>query len=164
MEAGEKLLRQFREQAKEVAKEEAQALVGRPAAVAFTYLTRETISRGMLEKALEIVETALQHDPKYVNAYLEKGRALKRQGKVEEALAVVEEALQLEPDNAKSLYNRACYKCILKKPNEEILNDLENAFELLPDLKEFAQEDEDLEGISNLEEFKHLINQNPPPA
>ena len=155
--AGEKLLQQMRQTAKEETKQLQPAV-----AVAYTYEARETINKGMsLRKALQLTELALQHDANYVNAYIEKGRALKRLGEIDKALTAVEEVLRIEPDNAKALYNRACYKCLLRKSNGEILSDLRKAFESFPKLKEFAREDPDLQGIRKLPEFKRLVEGNP---
>lgn len=167
--AGEKFRRQVREEAKAVAREEAELLVGQPAAVAYTAAALETIKQGIdnntpqsFEKGLTLAELALKHDPKWVNAYIEKGRALKRLGRIEEALRSVQEALAIQPSDPKALYNRACYNCLLGKPKEQILPDLKKAFDAFPKLRKHARTDPDLDNIHNLPEFNELVgNQSP---
>jgi len=152
--AGQKLLRQAEEKAKAVATAE----VAPSAAVSYAFAATNLINTGeSIPKALEMAELALRYDPNSVHALIEKARALKRLGKVQEALATIEEAVRLRPHEPKSLYNRACYKSILKMNPTQILEDLKEAFKSDPTIRKDAQQDPDFESIRDLPEFKKLV-------
>lgn len=152
--AGQRLLRLAEEKAKATAKEE----VAPSAAIAYAYAATQMNNGGQeIAKALEMAEMALKYDPKSLHAYVEKARALKRMGKIKEALATVEEAVRIKPEEPRLLYNRACYKSLLNMNSEEILKDLRTAFEALPELRDHARKDPDLESVRNLPEFNQLI-------
>lgn len=140
--AGERLIRKAREEARSVAKEETKNL-GPSAAIAYSYAARDSTNRGSPEKGLELSEEALRYDPNYANAYIEKGRALKRLNRLDQALAAVEAALRINQNEPKALYNRACYRALLHRPIAEITADLARAFELQPGLRQTAVTDPD---------------------
>ncbi|PCJ98632.1 MAG: hypothetical protein COA45_07915 [Zetaproteobacteria bacterium] len=58
-------------------------------------------------RLLEKEETILKHDPKNVNALLNKGFALANLNREEEALAIADLALRIDPDNLNILGNKA---------------------------------------------------------
>jgi len=99
----------------------------------------------------------LQYDAKNIYAYVEKARALKRLNKLQEALDTVEQGLRIQPNDHRLLYNRACYKAILKLSTEEILADLKKVCKAVPQYCELARTDPDLERIRGLEEFQKLM-------
>jgi tetratricopeptide (TPR) repeat protein len=159
--AGEKLLLKAEQKAEEKATQVVMDLAGTPNAIAYTSAALETIKRSGnprdWEAALRFAEQAIQSDPNYANAYIEKGRALKRLGKVQEALETVEEALRRFPNEAKALYNRACYRCLLRQPTSTVLADLKRAIEILPKLKEDARGDHDFDALHGVPEFDQLV-------
>lgn len=160
--AGEKLLKQAEERAKVVAKAEAQAqILPSTYAVGNAFAATVSINNGDVADGLKFAEEALRYDPNSIHALLEKGRAFKLMGKIEEALGVVEEALRIKQTDARALYNRACYKCILKRDAQEILSDLRKAFESMPELRTHARTDKDLEAMRSLPEFTELIGASP---
>jgi tetratricopeptide (TPR) repeat protein len=154
--AGEKLLRKAREEARQVAKEESRNLVGPPAAIAYTRAATEMIDSGDSLKALEILKTALENDPRAAAALVEQGRALKRLGRMEEALSSLEKALEIDPDKAEAFYNRACYNALLGRKGG-VASDLKKAFALRPKLRELAAKDHDLDGVRNDLEIKEIL-------
>jgi tetratricopeptide (TPR) repeat protein len=100
---------------------------------------------------------ALEQDSKYANAYVEKGRALKRLGKIKEALEAIEIAFQINSDKPEVLYNRACYKLLLGSPVDEVLENLGRAIAAKPELKEEAKKDPDLQSLFENPEFIKLV-------
>jgi tetratricopeptide (TPR) repeat protein len=154
--AGEKLLRKAKEEARQVAKEESRTLVGPPAAIAYTRAATEMINSGEPQKALEILSTALQNDPRAAAAFVEQGRALKRLGRLEEALASLDKALGVDPDKAEALYNRACYNSLLGR-KEAVAPDLKKAISLRPKLREAANTDHDFDAVRNELEIKEIL-------
>jgi hypothetical protein len=120
---------------------------------------RKAINEQRYEEALKLLDAAMEKNPNYVNNYIEKGRALKRLGRIREALTVLQEALKIEPENPKVLYNMACYKALLMFPVDEVLADLEKAFQGDPSLRERAKTDSDLKDLAANPGFQKLITQ-----
>ena len=126
----------------------------------YGYQAREKINQGEFQSGLELAERALAASPRDVNAYIEKARALKRLGDLGKALETVEKGLEVEHDNPRLLYNRACYLSLLRQDesrDQEILNDLQRAFQLMPKLKNFAMEDSDFNHVRHLKGFRTLF-------
>jgi hypothetical protein len=117
---------------------------------------REAIGEKNFPQALKFLAAALQRDPTFIPAYIEKGRALRRIGNLHEALATLKEALGKDPDNTKVLYNMACYKTLLKFPKDEILADLRRAVGE-PGLRILAATDTDFDTIRHDKDFKDLL-------
>ncbi len=74
----------------------------------------------------------------------------------EGALAVLEEALEEHPGNALILYNIACMKSILGRP-EEALDALTESVAAWPQYKENAADDEDLASVREDPRFQALL-------
>ena len=153
--AGEKLLARAKEEAKAAAEEK----VAPSAAIAYAYAATQMNNRGEGEagEALKMAEQALRYDPQSVHAFVEKGRALKLLRDLKGALATVDEALRVRPDDARLLYNRACYMALLKMSNAEVLSDLGKACQARPQLCELARHDPDFDGLRSLTEFRTLM-------
>jgi tetratricopeptide (TPR) repeat protein len=134
-----------------------ELLVGTAGAEHYTHEARKHLDRGQLTEAMESVRQAIAADPKFVSAYVEKGRILKRMGKLEEALDTVEEGLKIEANNPQLLYNQACYECLLGRPIDEFMDGLGKAFAFQPKLAEEARNDPDFSTINGSEQFKQLL-------
>ena len=118
------------------------------------------INSGEPQKALEIIDTALQNDPRAAAAFVEQGRALRRLGRLDEALTSLGQALEIDPDKVEALYNRACYNALLGR-KATISSDLKRAFALRPQLREAAARDHDLDSVRNDLGIKEIL-ENPP--
>ncbi len=150
--AGEKLLRKVDE-----VRQETRAMVGPPAAIAYTHAAKDLTKHGEYEQALEVARMALRNDPNQPGAYIEEGRALKRLGRVDEALSSVEKALKLSPEKPEALYNRACYNALLRRSIGTVVMDLKKAIALIPGLKNEALKDPDLDNVRNLPEIREIL-------
>jgi tetratricopeptide (TPR) repeat protein len=158
--AGKRLLDLAREQAREEAKKEVRSELAEPAAVAYTTAALELNKVGRHEEAVKLAELAIERDPTYVNAILEKGRALHRLRRTAEALSVIEEALKRWPEGPRLLYNRACYRAVLGHPTEDVLADLRLALGGHPALRRVAKDDADLASVRDLPGFQELVKDN----
>ena len=124
----------------------------------YTHQARQKINQRDFESGLKLAQRALEASPRDAEAYIEKGRALKRLGRLNEALQSVEEGLNARPDDPRLLYNRACYRSLLGEDDEAVLGDLEKAFTLMPKLKENASMDSDLQRVQKLDRFRELVS------
>jgi tetratricopeptide (TPR) repeat protein len=137
-----------------------EVLTGTAAAENFTQNARRKIDSALFQEGLELAEKAIRADRRFVRAYIEKGRALKRLGRLDDALSTIQYALRIEPNNARLLYNRACYHCLTGKPVEEVLKDLARMREIMPILLyEDASRDQDFQRLKDDPVFKDLITQ-----
>jgi tetratricopeptide (TPR) repeat protein len=59
-----------------------------------------------VEEALADYDRAIELDPKYAEAHMNRGSALHKLGRVEEALAAYDRAIELDPRDFKAHYNR----------------------------------------------------------
>jgi tetratricopeptide (TPR) repeat protein len=154
--ASEKLLNEGK--IRQIAQAEAANLISRPAATVYTSTATNMINKGLyVEEALEVLKSALDSDPTYTGAWVEKGRALKKLGRVKEALDAVDQALKIDPKKVEALYNRACYLALLGGDVGSIADDLKKSFELSPPLREIAKTDHDLDSVRNDMKIKELI-------
>lgn len=151
--AGEYML----QQARKVAKAEAKSAVDVAGAKTLTLYANIWTNEGRFDMALETADQAIAADPNFPPAYVARGRALKRLGKLEDALATVRKAIDVAPNYATAWFNSSCYKCLLERPLEEVLNDLRKAIELDPVNAEDAKTDEDFERIRGESQFKDLV-------
>lgn len=158
--AGSKLLDIARKEARNEAKRVTNTQVAEPAALTYANEARYMISGGNFEAALTLADAALERDPEFAGAYIEKGRALHRLERTNDALEAVEEARKRAPTHPTVLYNRACYNSVLGAPSEQIIDDLDKAFTANPRLKPGAKDDIDLERIRQLPEFQQLVLDN----
>jgi tetratricopeptide (TPR) repeat protein len=75
-----------------------------------------------------------------------RAEALARSGDVEGAVAICREALAEQPDNASVLYNLACFETLAGREDDALAH-LERAFELRPEAREWAANDDDLAAL-----------------
>lgn len=147
-----------KEEARQVAKEESRSLVNPTKAIAYTLTATNLINAGRdFETALDILEKALDSDPKNAGAWVERGRALKKLGRIQEALEAVEQALKIDPKKVEALYNRACYNALLGGDIDSIVEDLKKSLELAPALRKIAKTDPDLEKVRNNKKIMDLL-------
>lgn len=79
---------------------------------------------GLLTEALNVIEQALDIDPKYSTAFLHKGRILRRMGRLEEAVEAFSAALDIDPGYAIIRLNRGPALSSLRR-YEEAVSDYE---------------------------------------
>jgi tetratricopeptide (TPR) repeat protein len=72
-----------------------------------------------------------------------RAEALARSGDPEGAIAVCREALGEHPDNPSVLYNLACFEALGGHEDDAVAH-LRRAFELRPEMREWAEKDSDL--------------------
>jgi tetratricopeptide (TPR) repeat protein len=155
--AGDKLTK---EDVKDLAKKEALAVGGTSRAQSLTQDAEDNIKKGVyIDRALEMSQAAIEADPKYLKAYITKGRALKRLKRLGEAFDVMNQALVVQPDYPYALYNRACYGALLGHPPDKVLTDLEQAIKALPKFAVIADTEEDLTSVQGVPRFAELILQ-----
>jgi len=109
------------------------------------------------QRAIRLAEEALEYDESYAPARVTKALGLADLGQLTLAVAELDRALEDLPENPDAWYNRACFKAVLGRPDQEVLKDLKEAFRLDPRLKESARTDEDLESIRESESFQALV-------
>jgi tetratricopeptide (TPR) repeat protein len=64
------------------------------------------VKRGEFDRALSICEEAIRLDPRYADAYVERGCVWQHKGEVDRAIVDYETALRIDPGNASAFYNR----------------------------------------------------------
>ena len=126
-----------------------------------------------INEALTTSEKVLQEDESNIQAILLQAIALSKRrekGDLDKALELVNEAIKNNKFDsnhekynyykARAFYNRACFRNLLKINNQEIIySDLEQAFDLLPELAIYANDkDEDLKNLRDQDWFKNLCN------
>jgi Flp pilus assembly protein TadD len=87
--------------------------------------------RGEYERAIVMLSKAIDLDPQYAEAYMNRGIAYLESGQVEKALQDFSESLRLEP-NALCYYNRA-QAWLAKQDLERAAADLNEAVRLAPE-------------------------------
>ena len=79
--------------------------------------------RGALEQAIREFTRAVQKDPKFVKAYIERGHIYQKRGFFDQAMADFHSALELEPGNEEVRSNLQAAKAAKKetgrKPNAD---------------------------------------------
>ena len=75
------------------------------------------------------------------------------------ALSSFDKSLEINPDDATTLYNHACMNAINNNP-EEAITMLKLAIMKKPQFKKLAREDEDLNSLRKLDEFKKILKNN----
>ena len=88
--------------------------------------------QGDYARAIDSYTQALALDPRYVNAYVNRGRAYRRTGENEKAVADFSKALDLRPDTVSILQDRAAVR-INQRDAERAIDDLSAAIRLTPD-------------------------------
>eukprot|EP01138_Halocafeteria_seosinensis_P012705 gb/GECG01012981.1/.p1 GENE.gb/GECG01012981.1/~~gb/GECG01012981.1/.p1 ORF type:complete len:840 (+),score=142.50 gb/GECG01012981.1/:1-2520(+) len=81
---------------------------------------------GNLEKALELIDTAIEHTPTTIELYMTKARILKKLGRIQEAAELLLEATKL--DLADRYINTKCVKYLFRAGRQEEANENASLF------------------------------------
>jgi tetratricopeptide (TPR) repeat protein len=130
-----------------------------------TQLIKETLylkiltakSQGFNRKALKHTEELLSLEGHTSEMLRFKAYFLGNIKNYSEALETIDKAIELNDfeddfDRAKARYNRACYRAMLNKPEEEIIGDIEAAISCDRMFLDICRDDEELSGV-NLTDF-----------
>jgi tetratricopeptide (TPR) repeat protein len=112
------------------------------------------------QEAIDSYDKAIGINPKYAEAWNNKGVALGSLSKYQEAIESFDKAIEINPNNADAWYNRACGE-IRKGKIESGLEDLKKAIEIDTVWIDSAEKDEDFESIRNDERFKRVVKRMP---
>lgn len=107
------------------------------------------------EEAAVAFEKALTLDPKRFDVWGMEAAVLAKLKKYDEALVAINKGIELNPGYPGNIYNRACIYC-LKGDKIHAMEDLGIALAKMPQLKQHARTDEDLESLWNDAEFLKL--------
>jgi tetratricopeptide (TPR) repeat protein len=111
------------------------------------------------EEALVSYDKAVQIKPDSYYAWNNRAYTLTKIGRYDDAFANFEKALELKPKpNFATLYYNKAYYYILQNQIELVIENLKQAIELYPKLKEDLKTDPDFDAIREDERFKQLIN------
>ena len=105
--------------------------------------------------ALSPLQRASELDPENVHMNLAIGWCFKRIGRIDAAIQSLEEALEVRSDEGILHYNLACYWSLAQNLGLA-LSHLSIAFDLEPDYREMALEEEDFDGLRDHPEFMIL--------
>lgn len=108
--------------------------------------------------SLSVFETVLALEQDNEKALVGLGAALKRLGRINEAIEAMDRLLALNPTSEVGHYNRACYKSVRGDDEESVLIDLEKAIDLLPDYRDYARREPDLESIRSGTGFNRVMS------
>lgn len=109
--------------------------------------------------AIEYYDKTIEEKSVFSDAYISKGRALRRLGQLDNAIDILKTILSLDKENTKAYYNLACYYALVGKPKEAEDN-LDKAIKLNPEkYKKLALEDPDFESIRTRPEFRELVKE-----
>jgi hypothetical protein len=135
-------------------------------------LAEAFISANQLDEAMDTIDESLKTEPRNGRTVMTKARILKRQalkgepadrGKLlKQAITCIDQAIALLPDMGEPVYNKACYQALLDPTGmkSDLLANLKLAFQLNPDLKQNAKEDDDLSALKQDDDFIKLIGNN----
>ncbi len=87
--------------------------------------------KGYYEKAIETLSKAIDLDPEFLDAYVNRGLAFMNKGNLEQAMADFSFVIQRRPDDATAYYNRSLVQMALGD-NDAAIADLSEAIRILP--------------------------------
>jgi len=125
---------------------------------------------GRTQEAIADYTQALKLNPKYVDAYIERGYARVRTENFEGALSDFTQALQLAPTNPRSYYHLTCFYSLRSRTHSEYTEeeawkaDITKALDYLEQAVEkgwtdwkHLKQDRDLAPIRNEPRYKQLV-------
>jgi len=112
--------------------------------------------RGFREKATEMYKQVLMIDPNHKMAHNNLGVLFMQQGLLNQARNELSTALNQDPDYVDALYNMACLAAREKRP-AQALGYLTRAADIQPQAIHWAAEDQDLQSLKRLTEFRKLM-------
>jgi len=114
---------------------------------------------GRFQEAKKLYEAVVGLDPGYVDALNNLGIIYIRDGNFNAAKENFEKAVRLNPTYVESYYNMACMYAI-KGDIDQSLEYLKKAISLDKDVRDWARNDSDLQGLKALDEFNQLLSRN----
>ncbi len=106
-----------------------------PAAEAYYNLGVSLHERGQLDKAIQLYQMAVAHEPNFAEAYLNLGIVFKEKGQPDEAIQCCKKAIEIRPDYAMAYYNLG-NAYVLKGQFDEATKFYQKAIEINPDYAE----------------------------
>ena len=110
---------------------------------------------GRLEEAKKVYEAVVALDPGYIEALNNLGIIYIHEKDFDTAKQTLEKAVRLKPAYVESYYNLACLYSI-KGDIDQGLRYLEKAISLNADVREWAANDSDLNGLKGSDKFKMM--------
>ncbi len=101
-------------------------------------------------------EKVLSMDPGHVEALNNRGVLHLHEKSYSAARKCFEKAIRLKPDYVDPYYNLACV-CAVQGEVQQGLRYLEKAISMDPDVKKWAREDPDLEGLRGDPRFREIV-------
>jgi len=111
---------------------------------------------GDLPGAIEYYDKALTIDPKYADAWYNKGVALSDLKRYDEEIECYDKTLTINPKYANAWFSKACIYAS-KDDKSNALKNLSRAIELDNKYKDDAKKDEDFRNLWDVEDFKKLV-------
>jgi tetratricopeptide (TPR) repeat protein len=102
-----------------------------------------------------VLDKAIELDPKYVDAWGNRGLALHKLGKYNEAIGCYDKVIGINPVLSRAWYNKARSK-VKEGFIEEGLKDLKTSIKIDKGLIELSKKEKDFQGIINDEQFKEI--------
>jgi tetratricopeptide (TPR) repeat protein len=112
---------------------------------------------GRFQEAKKLYEAVVGLDPGYVDALNNLGIIYIRDGNFDAAKENLEKAVRLNPTHVESYYNMACLYAI-KGQIDQGFEYLKKAVSLDNNVREWARNDSDLQGLKALDEFNQLLS------
>ena len=140
---GERLLRKLSTQLLEKLQDQVVSLERQTKCFERRIRGNELLLQNRLHEAeVEFIE-ALKLEPNDPLSLIGLAKVQYRESDPKAAILTLNKLLRLQPDNARALYNRACYLCVpIRHSNkQEVLKDLGEAIRLQPDYSHNAQND-----------------------
>lgn len=112
----------------------------------------ELLQQGQYEAAIEMYDKTLQTNPDFYEAWLGRGIAFSRLQQYETAIGCYNKALQIKSDQPEPWYEKArCYA--IKKDIDLVIDNLQRAISINPNIRQIVQQDPDFEIILDHEIF-----------
>jgi len=115
-------------------------------------------NEGRMNEAKKVYEAVVALDPGYIEALNNLGIIYIHEKDFEAAKETFEKAVRLKPSYVESYYNLACLYAIRGDVNQG-LRYLEKAISLDENVKGWAADDSDLDGLRGSDKFKKMIAQ-----
>ena len=108
---------------------------------------------GEYSKAINYLQQSSRLDPDNIHTFLALAWCYKRINRIDLAIEAMETAIQIDSGCAIACYNLACYWALAGNVTNAVTN-LEKAFDLNPDYRDFVQIESDFYKIRNEAEFQ----------
>ncbi len=104
-------------------------------------------------KAINFLQQSSRLDPDNIHTFLALAWCYKRVNRIDLAIEAMETAIQIESGCAIACYNLACYWALAGNVTNAVAN-LEKAFDLNPDYRDYVQNEPDFDKIRTDPEFQ----------